>query len=183
MSFQYDNYLYNHIKNVKKAHAFMMNALSDKIDIPFESFDNVRQHDSSKYSVEEYAAYDAYFYGGNRSKAVVDEFNKAWLHHIHKNPHHWQHWVLIEDDPKNGTNYICVEMPKAYAVEMIADWWSFSIGKGEPTEIFNWYAEHKDTMKLHKNTRNYVESILDGIKSILENESVTGEMVRSWLDC
>ncbi len=26
-------------------------------------------------------------------------FNTAWLKHIHRNPHHWQHWVLFEDNP------------------------------------------------------------------------------------
>ncbi|MFR1480703.1 MAG: DUF5662 family protein [Hydrogeniiclostridium mannosilyticum] len=31
--------------------------------------------------------------------AVVQAFQRAWLLHIHRNPHHWQHWVLINDDP------------------------------------------------------------------------------------
>lgn len=36
------------------------------------------------------------------SYEVVENFNRAWLLHIHRNPHHWQHWVLINDDPELG---------------------------------------------------------------------------------
>ena len=115
---------------------------------------------------EEYDAYDKYFYGRNKSYAVVQDFNKAWLHHIHHNPHHWQHWVLINDDP--GEGMVILDMPYMYVVEMICDWWAFSWKKENLHEIFSWYDEHKDYMKLSKNTRKTVEDILDKIKQKLE---------------
>ena len=56
-------------------------------------------------------------------------------------------------------------MPAEYVFEMIADWWSFSFGKGDLEEIFDWYAEHgNENMLLHPNTRKLVDKILDSIE-------------------
>lgn len=116
------------------------------------------EHDASKSKPDEYEAYDAYFYGGNRSYAVVQAFQRAWLLHIHRNPHHWQHWVLINDDPGEGE--VLLEMPYNYIIEMICDWWAFSWAEGNLSEIFSWYDEHKDYIKLNPKTRETVEDIL-----------------------
>lgn len=29
-------------------------------------------------------------------------FNIAWLKHIHRNPHHWQYWILLNDNGKGN---------------------------------------------------------------------------------
>ena len=116
----------------------------------------------SKYSFFEYDAYDNYFYG-TRTEKVESDFNYAWLHHIHNNPHHWQYWVLKHDDEPEEA----LEMPIQYVYEMICDWWAFSFKKGDLKEIFGWYDKHKG-MVLHPNTRKLVEDILDKIKKILE---------------
>lgn len=167
MSFLYDQYLEDHKANVKKGFEW----IRDNLPAFFKCDDNVEwqicvAHDQSKYDPEEYKAYDDYFYGGNRSYNVVQNFRKAWLIHIHQNPHHWQHWVLINDEPSEGE--ICIEIPHNYILEMICDWWAFSWSKGNLYEIFEWYDEHKNHIKLHKSTRKTVESILDQIKIKLE---------------
>ena len=59
-------------------------------------------------------------------------------------------------------------MPYKYVVEMICDWWAFSWNEGNLNEIFNWYDEHKDYIKLHKNTRKTVETILEKLKVRIE---------------
>ena len=59
-------------------------------------------------------------------------------------------------------------MPREYVIEMICDWWSFSWNSGKLDEIFDWYDEHKDYIKLGKQTRKTVESILTEIKNKLE---------------
>lgn len=164
MSWQYDTYLKKHIANVGAAYQW----IRDNIPVAIPEDVHVMWHDQSKYDKEEYDAYDAYFYGNNKSYQVVNDFNLAWLHHIHHNPHHWQHWVLLEDDPKTGESYIALEMPKKYVIEMICDWWSFSFAKGDLYEIFSWYEAHKPTMKLHKNTKKMVEYILDMIHKKLD---------------
>lgn len=167
MSYLYDEYLQDHISNVQKAFMWM---IEHDIDPRIIQFD-VYKHDDSKYTPQEYDAYDKYFYGGNRSSKVVSDFNYAWLHHIHRNPHHWQYWVLQHDD--EGEEIL--EMPFNYIIEMICDWWSFSWKSGNLTEIFDWYEKHKG-MKLHEKTRKTVEDILEKIKKELEKNDETREM-------
>lgn len=171
MSLDYDLYLHEHIENVNHGLRWMADNLKmdgvterDISDAIWKATD----HDKSKYDDAEYDAYDAYFYGGNRSYQVVQDFNRAWLHHIHENPHHWQHWVLIEDDPETKQNMLPIEMPVPDVLEMIADWWAFSWKDGNLFEIFNWYADHEDTIVLHKNSRKLVEDILNAIQDVLE---------------
>lgn len=173
MSYQYDQYLTQHKENVVKGFYWIQDNLPDLVkDVRNAEWLTGFAHDQSKSEPDEYEAYDAYFYGGNRSFAVVQEYRKAWLLHLHRNPHHWQHWILINDDPKEGE--ILLEMPYDYILEMICDWWAFSWVKGNLTEIFGWYEEHKDYMKLHPNTRKTVEDILNRIKVKLE-EGVNDE--------
>lgn len=163
MSNQYDRYLENHKANVKKGFEWMLENLPELVrDIPDLEWQTGFAHDQSKSKPDEYEAYDAYFYGGNRSYSVVQEYRKAWLLHLHRNPHHWQHWILINDDPEEGE--IILEMPDNYILEMICDWWAFSWAKGNLSEIFNWYDEHKKYMKLHPDTRKRVEYILGRMK-------------------
>ena len=167
MSWQYDYYLHEHIRNVRKAVDKLLEWFP--ADLSSDEWDKLRlhamQHDDSKYKEEEYNAYDKYFYGGNKSFAVVRDFNYAWLHHIHNNPHHWQYWILKHDDEPEEI----LDMPRDYIFEMIADWWSFSFAKGELREIFDWYEKHKD-MQLSPKTREFVEDILAKMKQKLDEE-------------
>ncbi|MCB5918336.1 DUF5662 family protein [Lachnospiraceae bacterium 210521-DFI.3.101] len=62
-------------------------------------------------------------------------------------------------------------MPYNYILEMVCDWWAFSWQKENLNEIFNWYNEHKDYMKLSPKTRKTVDSILEKMKEKLRAES------------
>lgn len=161
MSAEYNSYIVAHVDNVKKA--FMW--LKEHGIIEADILDQLSQHDLSKYTAEEYKAYDDYFYG-NKTKAVQEAFDYAWLHHIHQNPHHWQHWVLINDD--EGT--VGLEMPENHVYEMVCDHWAFSHKSGNLYEIFDWYKAHEKKMVLHPNTRKLYEGILDKIKKELDKD-------------
>lgn len=169
MSVQYDNFLTEHKENVAKGFRWLQENIPEVIEDGFE-WQICFNHDASKTDPEEYDAYDAYFYGNNRSYSVVQNFKKAWLRHIHNNPHHWQHWILINDEPKEGM--VVIDMPYIYVVEMICDWWSFSWTKGDLNEIFGWYEDRKDYMKLSDNTRRSVEYILGKMKDKLEEKDI-----------
>lgn len=176
MSYAYDEYLTEHIGNVNKGLHWMLDNiwLSQKEKSAIEDA-MLHEHDASKYDAEEYEAYDKYFYGGNRSFKVVQDFNYAWLHHIHHNPHHWQYWVLLEDDPESEMPYKALEIPLPYIFEMIADWWSFSWKNGNLFEIFNWYADHRGKQIIHPKSREIVEYILEKIwKILIMQETVAG---------
>lgn len=173
MSFQYDQYLANHRANVKRGFDWLCENLPDVTnDISDAAWQIEFAHDKSKDKEDEYNAYDAYFYGNNRSYKVVQDYQRAWLTHIHRNPHHWQYWILIHDDMENGELETILEMPYDYIVEMICDWWSFSWQSGNLYEIFNWYAEHSKFMKLAPRTRETVDDILDKIKNRLDSLEV-----------
>ena len=196
MSYTYDQYLAEHIGNVNKGLHWMLDNLflSQEEKTAIETAMTEFNHDESKYSTEEYNAYDQYFYGGNRSYKVVQDFNYAWLHHIHQNPHHWQYWVLLEDDPEEegrdlkyqpGTGEYNVHIgkfpiktlliPLPYIFEMIADWWTFSWKEGNLFEIFNWYADHRAKQYIHPESREIVEYILVKIWNILiMQETIAG---------
>ena len=167
MSYEYDQYLREHRENVAKGFRWLEDNLPGlTMSHEFLSDQICNNHDRSKDTPEEYHAYDAYFYGKNKSFEVVQNFNRAWLHHIHRNPHHWQYWVLINDNPNEGE--VILDMDYCYILEMVCDWWAFSWKKGNLYEIFSWYREHRDYMKLSAKTRRTVEEILDKILEKLD---------------
>lgn len=177
MSLAYDEYLAEHIGNVNKGLHWMLDNLpltqeeKNAIETAMVEF----RHDESKYDTAEYDPYDQYFYGGNRSYAVKLAFDYAWLHHIHNNPHHWQYWVLLEDDPETGVPFKALQIPLAYIFEMVADWWTFSWKNNNLFEIFNWYADHRHKQFIHPESRKMLENILKKIWNVLVmQETVAG---------
>lgn len=169
MSFQYDQYLARHRANVKKGFDWLSENLPGLMTNTLTAGWNIEfAHDQSKNEPDEYEAYDAYFYGNNRSYEVVQRYQRAWLLHIHRNPHHWQHWILIHDDMEDGELETVLEMPYDYIIEMICDWWSFSWQSGNLYEIFKWYEEHSKYIKLAQTTKITVEYILDNMKKKLQ---------------
>lgn len=166
MSARYNEYIHEHQNAVKMAFDWLLKNTSGitSEDVWNKASELIDKHDMSKYSEDEYQAYDQYFYGNKSYQATVD-FEQAWNLHIHRNPHHWQYWVLIHDDPNKPYTYL--PMPSEYIIEMICDWWSFSWRNGNLYEIYSWYEEHKTTMKLNVGTRETVEMILETMKNIL----------------
>jgi hypothetical protein len=166
MSVDYSKYLDQHIYNVYKGYDWIRDNVPDVLEGYDCEFQIRYMHDNTKFDVEEYDAYDQYFYGGKKTAEVKENFNLAWLHHIHNNPHHWQHWILINDNP--GEGMVILDMPHNYIIEMVCDWWAFSWNKGNLYEIFNWYDQHKAYMKLSDKTRKTVEDILTKLKAKLD---------------
>jgi len=114
-------------------------------------------HDLSKFRPSEWAPYRDYFYGPRpASKATIEAFERAWLLHQHRNPHHWQYWLLRRDDGAVSA----LRMPDDCVQEMVADW----IGTGRAItgriEVWSWYDSNKCTMKLHWETQRQVEDFL-----------------------
>lgn len=156
---KYYDYIIEHTANVRKAYELLKEIiyLSDKEKADLKT--QIKNHDLSKFTDDEFVAYCDYFYG-ERTEEVKKAFDYAWLLHQHRNPHHWQHWLLKQDD---GT-FKALEMPNKYVVEMVCDWWAFSIKKQDYCEILNWYEKNKETMILAPTTKLYVAQILGAIK-------------------
>lgn len=154
---EYDKYLKEHIAFVQKGLTWICDHVPKIVEnVDVESLkQQIAKHDKSKYSAKEYTAYNNYFYG-KRTPEVEKAFNYAWLHHIHNNLHHWQHWLLQEDDG----DMIPLEMPVNHVIEMLCDHWAFSWKSGNLKEIQSWYDTNKDNIVLNENTRTLYEQYL-----------------------
>ena len=113
-------------------------------------------HDWQKFLPAEWDAYMWSFYGPwdykDRPQFLVDLFDFAWLHHIHYGPHHWQYWLLVQDDEPDKI----LPMPDRYRREMLADW--IGAGKANNTsDTRGWYLAHREKIKLHPDTRKWIE--------------------------
>lgn len=113
-------------------------------------------HDWSKFTPAEWFPYAENFYGKSLADGSEDRrmrkqnFRLAFLHHIHRNPHHWNHWVLKDAQP----------MPEHFIREMVADWCGAGkaiTGKWEQVE---WYAKNKKQIDLHPVTQHRVKELL-----------------------
>lgn len=114
-------------------------------------------HDWSKLTPAEWGPYVQSFYGGQgRTPAVRAAFDVAWLHHQHRNAHHWQHWLLREDDGST----VALEMPYKLVREMVADWMGAGRAITGKWEVASWYAANAPKIVLHDMTRLEVEAIL-----------------------
>ena len=181
---QYDEYLTTHISNVKRGYEWIKENLPDLLDedkyIEETSYygdmdEIIDRHDSSKWNkipnedtyfdLEcEYDAYAEYFYGNDKSEDTKKNFDYAWLSHIHNNPHHWQHWMLQNDE--DGLKPL--DMPYVFIIEMFCDHWSFSWKSGNLREVKTWYESHKDGILMSDRTRNLYESILYSVMMKLD---------------
>ncbi len=118
------------------------------------------KHDWTKFLPSEWFPYVDHFYGGRDVKRPhgrgIVSFDRAWLHHLHWNDHHWQHWVLLNDD---GTTEV-LPMPDASIREMVADWYGAGYAIHGTDDLDEWYEKSKTKMRLHQSTRDGVEILL-----------------------
>ena len=151
-----------------------------KMGIPFAGI----LHDLSKFLPSEWFPYTENFYGkrihnccdyvhlwgnqcsfngsgiGDGEQAPQCEdfatpaYTLAWLRHQHRNPHHWQYWILTQDDGP----IIMIEIPLRYRKEMLADWRGAGRAQGFSDNTATWYEAHRRKMILGLKTRAWVES-------------------------
>jgi hypothetical protein len=153
---EYRNYIIAHKERVTKfADWLKENCIEVFEGVDLEAFDEViAEHDESKFGEEEFEAYAQHFYG---SKDNDFEFEEAWKHHWMNNEHHPEFW-LGED------------MPLIYILEMLCDWGSFSVEKGDYSELSKYYysqAKDDEEKNLSDNTKKIIEEILEKINSVL----------------
>lgn len=128
-------------------------------------------HDWSKFLPCEWFPYVEYFYGRRawlRDNEPDDcrfwelaapyhaAFDRAWLHHQHRNPHHWQHWILREDDGQVKW----LEMPDNFVREMVADWMGAGRAITGRWSADEWFAKNQALIQLHPAVLAKVEQLL-----------------------
>jgi len=140
-------------------------------------------HDWSKLRPSEFFPYAEHFYGKNakgiktgRDKTGYykpmdtgdPKFDNACLLHEKRNKHHWQWWVLPEDE--DGVRVL--EIPYKYRIEMICDWKGASRAQGHGGMIIEWWAKHNYKMQMHPKTRAMIQS------SVIDLEVVMNDILR-----
>jgi hypothetical protein len=123
-------------------------------------------HDLSKFLPSEWFPYVYTFYlkqhvktgelGYYHIPGELQAFDRAWLLHQKRNPHHWQYWVLIQDDEPT----LALLMPAKYACEMVADWRGAGLAQGKD-DLQAWYEAHKGKIVIHNVTRHTVEKLIE----------------------
>lgn len=166
---EYRNYILEHINNVKRAFQVYGDLLCTELDLSLSEMQiQINEHDDSKWSAEEFDLYRAKYYPYAGEEAITDyEFNKAWLHHIHNNPHHPQYWVYYNNDKNSVSVY---NIPDNYIVEMLCDWIGMGYKFNEPA--YDYYDKEGKNKLFTDNTRYKVEYLLNKIKQYDINHNI-----------
>ncbi|WP_102261033.1 DUF5662 family protein [Mesobacillus jeotgali] len=122
-------------------------------------------HDLSKFNPKEFIPYTKKFFL-DRNIDSIDEmkWKFAWLHHQHKNKHHWEYWVV---DPNQK---LALPMPRKYLLEMVCDWRSFSRRWGRKVKLST--ISLSDKMILHPETRDALEMIIQNEREAEFKETI-----------
>lgn len=115
-------------------------------------------HDWSKFTSAEWGPYVRKFYDPDRARP--DEFERAWLHHQHRNPHHWQHWLLRED---SGTIKL-LPMPDSLVREMVADWMGAGRAITGRWDVGSWWEGNRDRIRLHSEVEQLIVRLIDEVQ-------------------
>ncbi len=149
------NYIDEHKKCVKMAYVKLLPFLTSEFNLTKAKIQDlavqIDNHDNSKYEPSELVPYANYFFGA-RSDETIENFKVAAMQHKLKNAHHPEFW-----DGK--------DMPLNYIIEMVCDWWAFSIAKNDLTKTLAWYDTNKQKLNLSQNTTEIVEKILTIIRT------------------
>jgi len=126
------------------------------------------KHDWSKFRPSEFIPYARFFYNPNGSKRTVrdktgyykptdtgdKDFDFAWFLHQKRNDHHWQYWVMPEDE--EGVKLF--SMPIVCLIEMLCDWKGAGRAQGTPN-AFDWYKANRHKLQLHEETLLDIDTI------------------------
>jgi hypothetical protein len=146
-----ENYLQSlcdHVMNVRSAgHIIGVN--------PQQMID----HDSSKFSLSEFPYYARNFQG---DKGDIDGFARAWLHHIHVNEHHWQHWLFPDNFAPKGSTVEsgAVWMDECWIKEMVADWMGANLTYQRTMDMSEWLTKNLPKIKLNSNSWPTLKGVL-----------------------
>ena len=121
-------------------------------------------HDLSKLRPSEFIPYARHFYGS--IKKGKDEtgyykptntgdkaFDFAWLLHQKRNDHHWQWWILPEDEG----GLVVLEISDKARKEMLADWHGAGRAQGTPNS-WKWWQKNNHKMTFGPETRKWIEA-------------------------
>lgn len=155
---EYLDYVERHYDNVQKAWGEIQGKCGDLRfiydDYVFNCIDsNVKNHDLSKLSQEEFTQYRQFFYPASNEKKNKNLMTMAWNNHLQNNQHHWQHWTV----KSYGNPY----ESEIYFVENIIDWMAMGYEFGDTAK--DYYEKNKHEISLPKWSVDLMYKIFDRV--------------------
>lgn len=157
---EYIAYVKEHIQNVNIVFNKMkeLNMIPDDIVDQLEA--NVKVHDASKFSPEEFDAYRMKFFPINEAekRAAARDFAKAWDHHKKHNPHHSESPLWYDERTKTAK-----PMDPVYAYELVCDWQAMSIKfHNRCIDFYHKYPKYKIAQETHQ----LIERLITALDSV-----------------
>jgi hypothetical protein len=138
----YLNYVEEHYDNVQKAWKVVQEKCTDMAFISddfiwYHIDQEVKNHDKSKLSHEEFIPYRQRFFADKGEQIRNGAFDKAWTHHKKHNLHHWESWT--GQNPNDHGQAI-------HCVHMVVDWMAMGYKFGDTAQAY--YEKNKDKIHL-----------------------------------
>lgn len=175
----YDRYLLKHnmfvmlawelIKKVCADAPFINNTVIDKVNR------DVSMHDVIKFSPEEYEAYRIKHYPTRAEKQgdfrkILEDYDKAWTHHVHHSPHHWENWLtMYYRNRRTAGEEKALEEATVHCLHMLADWIGIFLQNenGDSKTLKGWWEENKNVIPLPEWALKIVDYVYDKIAKIV----------------
>jgi len=154
---EYLNYIEEHILNTKKAWAIIKKKCED-MEFVFDHLlcdwieAEVKFHDMSKLSEEEFVQYRKFFYPTELEKRKEKyDITDAWFHHLKCNGHHWENLEKEKDCHEDEWIIRCVHM--------VVDWVAMGFKFGDTAQQY--YERNKANIKISKIAENLIYAIFN----------------------
>lgn len=160
---EYLDYVERHYDNVQKAWDLINEKCKNKgfsfiyDDCKWWTIDDeVKNHDLSKLSMEEFTQYRQFFYPTKDEVKDKKLFLSAWEHHKENNVHHWQNWTVkhkgFADD--------------VFMVMNLIDWIAMGFEFGDTAR--DYYEKNKKDIELPEYAIKVMYEIFDCIYPIID---------------
>ena len=159
------------------AHKWFVLQVGWKLGVPLR---RLLIHDLSKFSPSEFGRY-ARWHHGPEDQRDKWEWVAAWQHHLHRNAHHPEHYLVSWHGAPDfyqisGVGEVVAEcilvlpMPEVCIREMVADWHAASKAYTGSWDISKWLVANIPKMRMHTETAWAVDSVLRELGYIHINE-------------
>lgn len=154
---EYLDYIEEHYNNVQKAWGIIQEKCKD-MNFIYDDFlyftlnEEIKNHDISKLSKEEFVQYRESFYPINDEEKAKSDMQSAWEHHKLNNSHHWENWSISK-------NTVSMTLD---SVHNIVDWMAMGFKFGDTAQEF--HEKNKDNMNIPDWAENFMYQIFERIK-------------------
>lgn len=157
---EYLDYVERHYDNVQKAWEEVKEKCKDMHfihnDFTYWCLDaEIKKHDESKLSKEEFFAYRQYFYPTSEETKDRRAFEEAWEHHWKNNDHHWQNWTKEFGDEHSDASELSL-------FHNIIDWMAMGYEFGDTAQEY--YESNKDKIHLPEWAIKTMYEIFENLK-------------------